>query len=167
MKLYEITSMIRTVLDCMTEDQEATEAYQDTLEGLHMAFEEKADNVACYVKELLAEAEAIKAEEKKLAERRKQKEKQVESLKKYLQNEMHLAGMKKLETTRNVLSVKKNPPSVKIQDERLFIENYRNAHVVKMEVVETIDKVALKECLKAGEVFPGAELVSGESFCIK
>lgn len=83
------------------------EALTDTLESITSLLDEKADNIACWIKQLTAEAEAIKAEEDKLAERRKRKLKRAERLTEYLSECLTNAGRTKIETPRNVISFQK------------------------------------------------------------
>ncbi|MBR7083700.1 MAG: siphovirus Gp157 family protein, partial [Oscillospiraceae bacterium] len=76
MNIYDIN---RAIENCITEDGEVID--EQALTELLMAKEEKIENVACWIKNLTAEAEAIKAEKEKLAERQKQAEAKAESLK--------------------------------------------------------------------------------------
>ena len=59
-------------------------AWFDTLTGIEGEFDEKAESIAIYYKQLLAEAKMLKAEKAAIAKRQSQKEKQAESLKTYL-----------------------------------------------------------------------------------
>lgn len=165
MKLYEIAQELREMLEVAD-----NEDYKDTIEGLHLEFADKVDSVACYIKELQAEAEAIKAEEKALADRRKAKEDKVESLKQYLCNEMSVAGTKKVETARNVLSIRKTAPSVKIDDEKALIEIAKSSECMDWMLSykePTLNKTAIKDFLKDGGVFEGVRLEAGESLVMK
>ena len=77
MKLYEINNAI---LDCI--DMETGEIIDiDKLNKLEFEREAKIEGVACWIKDLKAEAEAIKTEKQALAERQKVAENKVESLK--------------------------------------------------------------------------------------
>ena len=80
MKLYESENAIR---ECI--DMETGEIIDiDRLNELQMEREAKIENVACWIKDLKAEAEAIKAEKMALAERQKVAENKAESLKNWL-----------------------------------------------------------------------------------
>lgn len=59
-------------------------AWFDTLTGIEGEFDEKAESIAVYHKQLLAEAKMLKAEKAAIAKRQSQKEKQAENLKTYL-----------------------------------------------------------------------------------
>ena len=80
MNLYEIDAAITALVDPETgEISDFTK-----LEELSMARDQKLENVACWYKNLMAEAKAIRDEEKVLAERRQSAERKAESLKRYL-----------------------------------------------------------------------------------
>lgn len=160
MKLYEIKNDLREVLDLVS-NEESGELYTDTLESLQLEFEDKAEGVALYIKELNAEAEAIKAEENVLSERRKAKENKAEKLKQYLSNNMMEVGVKKIDTSKVALSFRKST-AVSITNEKDIPEAYT-------EIVKTakIDKKAIGDAIKSGQVVPGAELVENMNLQIK
>lgn len=152
MKLYEINEAI---LNCI--DPETGEADPDKLDELLMMREEKLENLTLWVKELKAEADAIKAEEKALAERRQAKERKAESLKKYLDEA--LAGQK-FETSRCVVSFRKSQ-KVNITDFDKIPDDY-----LRYKTPEP-DKAAIKAAIKDGLTVEGCELVDSVSMTIK
>lgn len=78
--LYEINNEI---LNCV--DLETGEIVDmEKLEALQLAFDEKVEGIACWVKNLLADAKAIKEEKDALAARQKNCENKAASLKEYL-----------------------------------------------------------------------------------
>ena len=80
MKLYEIDEQIAACVD-----EETGEVIDlDRLITLNMERERKLEGVALWVKDLTAEAKAIREEEKALAERRRAAESKVDSLKSWL-----------------------------------------------------------------------------------
>ena len=78
MKIYEIPGALRNLLDRLDADPDTGEVDGDAL-AAYAEYQgqaaEKLEGTACYVRELEAEAEAIKAEEDRLAKRRKALEK--------------------------------------------------------------------------------------------
>ena len=84
MKLYELTGELKSLFDDIESGVIPEEAIADTLAMVEGGFLDKVDNVACAYKNYLAEAEAIKAEAKRLSERAKRKEDCAEKLKDYL-----------------------------------------------------------------------------------
>lgn len=88
MNLFEIENEI---MNCW--DQETGEILDsDRLDQLEMERDTKIENIALYIKNLTADAEALKAEKQSFAERQKAAENKAELLKKYLAT--YLAGQK-------------------------------------------------------------------------
>lgn len=152
MKLYEINEAI---LACV--DPETGEADPEKLDELMLMREEKLENLALWVKDLKAEADAIRAEEKVLAERRQAKERKAESIKKYLEKE--LAGQK-FETSRAVCSFRKSQ-KVEITNLDKIPDDYLRYSA------PTADKAAIKAAIKDGIDIEGAELVDSVTMSIK
>lgn len=74
-------------------DEETGEVLNaDALDELHLARDEKIENICCYIKNLRADADAIKNEAESMAQRYKRLNKKADSLQRYL--EKHLAGEK-------------------------------------------------------------------------
>ena len=111
----------------------------------------------------------MKAEEKRLAERRKSKENQAEWLTDYIKRCMENAQRKKVETPRCVLSIRRNPESVEISDPPRFIEMLQeNGRDDLLKYAEPeIRKSEIKKLMKQGEVFQGAQLVTRNSLLIQ
>lgn len=152
MKLYQINEAI---LACI--NPETGEADVEKLDELMLMREEKLENLALWVKDLKAEADAIKAEEKALAERRQAKERKAESIKKYL--EKVLDGQK-FETSRTVCSFRKSQ-KVEITNLDKIPDDYLRYSA------PTADKTAIKAAIKDGISVEGAELVDSVTMSIK
>lgn len=168
MKLYEIAHEYQNLLDAIENGDIPLEAMADTLESVTSLLEDKADNVACVIKNMTAEVEAIKAEEERLATRRKSKEKRVEYLTKYLSDILLNAGYDKVETARNKISFRKTPPKVVIDDEKAFIEwAAENGKGYLNYGKPTINKTAIKDALAYGATFDGVRMESGTNISIK
>ena len=103
--------------------QELQEAWFDTLDGIEQEFEDKAENVAAYIKSLKAEADDLKEEEAALNRRRKVKENQIDRLKDYLLHSMMTINRTKIDTPKAKLSIRNNAESVQFDDEERFIPN--------------------------------------------
>ena len=167
MKLYEIATDYRTFLEAVENGEIPEEAIADTLESITALLEDKADNIACMIKNMTAEAAAIKAEEQNLAERRKTKEKQIERMKAYLSDTLQLNNIAKLETARNKISFRKSE-SVKVDNEADFIkwaENNNREYLTYKE--PTIDKTTIKQGIKEGWEVYGAHIETKMNMQIK
>lgn len=163
MRLYEIPAIIDDVLENSFHiDEETGEVFdEDDLDSLDMALDEKLEATACYVKSVEAEAEAIKAEEKRLYERRKALEKRAGHLEDYIARAMVRSGKKKLETPRCLLRTRKTE-RVEVLDRDEVPDLF-----MRVKMTREPDKTELKKRLKAGEIIPGCVLVSSESLSIK
>lgn len=161
MNLYEIDARIKSVMDMVDDDGEISTEIVDELMALNQDFIMVADNVAALIKNIEAESDAIKNEEKNLSERRKSKDKKVDGLKKYLASAMIVNGQKKIETPRVKLSTLITP-SVSIIDLSLIPSEYH-----RIKTVDEPDKDLIKRALKSGETVDGAELIFNASVTIK
>ena len=169
MTLYDIDAQIAALEDAaeddMLVDEETGEliSVAQALDALSMEREAKLENVACWVKNLSAEADAIREEEIRLVKRRKAAETKAANLKSWL-----LAAMTRedgttdrIKTARVAVSVKRNPPST-VVDDALLPSSYKVAKITYQADKELIKR----ELLSGGEV-PGAHLEYGRSVMIK
>ena len=151
------------------EGPELFEAFADTLEGIEIEFDEKAEKIACFIKELNYEAANIKAEKQSLDKRQKAKEKKSEQLKRYLMECMDRAGKQKIDRPLATLSIRNNAESLKVENDLEFI---RWAEVAGRDDLirhkdPDIDKAALKKAVKEGLVVSGVTLERSRSLTIK
>ena len=148
--------------------EEMTQAWFDTLDGMEIAIQEKAESVALYIKNLDYEIKAIKSEKSRLDARLKSKEKSCKNMLEYLKNCLEAAKLKKIETPRAAISIRNNPESVEIADEKSFIgwAQDNNDDLLRYKDPE-VNKTAVKQLLKAGEEVPFAKLIRTQSLTIK
>lgn len=162
MKIYEIPGALRELLDRLDADPDTGEVDGEALAAYaeyNAAAAEKLEGTACYVRELKAEADAIKAEEERLAKRRKALENKSERLKNYMMPALEAMGGK----------VKGVMASVRIGKSQAVTVFDIDALPDAFKHVKTTidpDKVALKKALKTGEVIPGAALEDRQSVVI-
>ena len=167
MSLYEITGDYIRLIDAIEAGEIPEEAIADTLEAVNGAWDERADAVLSAVKNYRAECEAIRNEEKALAERRKRKEKVIERLEGYFTDSLYRVGRTNYESARhNVRFTTSSAVVVKDIDALIKYakKNAPDAIVKKVEV--SANKDVLKKLLKAGDV-PGVELEIRSNFQIK
>lgn len=151
-----------------TAKAEMLEAWFDTLSGIKEEFNFKAENLAQYIKCLKAEAEDIDEEMKKLRARRDSRNKRIERLKNYLMENMEVAGITKIDMPKAKITIRKNAPGVKIDNEISFITMLQNKgrdDLLKYSMPE-IKKSEIKKLIKSGEKFDGARLESSRSVII-
>lgn len=168
MKLYELAFAFAELNAAIENGEIPEEAISDTLESIELPFEEKADNIACLIKQLTANAEAIKAEEDRLKARRTAYLKRAERLTEYLKMCLANAGRNKLETARNVISFRKTPPKVVFENEAAFIE-WAQVHAGGLLNYgkPTVDRTAVKVALENGAEIEGVRIESSQNIQIR
>ena len=167
MTLYEIKAELSKILDEGYEafvDPETgefdEEGFNNSIAELEQARDEKIENIALFIKNLEAEKDAIRNEEKALAERRKVKENKIESLKNYLSQDLTAHEQDKFETAKCRLSFRKSEKVV--ADETLLDKKWMTE-----KIEYSPDKKAIKEAIKGGEVVPGAFIEVNQNIQIK
>lgn len=151
--LYEIDEEI---LNCV--DMETGEIIDaEKLEQLQLTRDDKVEGIALWIKNLLSDADAIKSEEEKLAQRRKANENKAKNLKEYLSK--FLNGQK-FKTPKVSISYRKSE-SVEVTDISKLDDDY-------LKFAEpTVDKAKVKKALKAGTVLQGVSLVENQNIQIR
>ena len=160
MKLYEIEERYRAFADKMeAQEGELTEQDFAELDGIEEDFTEKANNYAGLIKELEAESKALSEAAKSFKERADRKANTAEYLRERLKKAMDFIGKDKVETINAVVSFRRSQ-SVEIVNEKEIPETF-------LKVSYAVDKAAIKDKLKNGELIPGAVLKENKSLQIK
>ena len=164
MILYAINRELETALDCVDEETGELLVDGDMLDALLMEREEKIEGIALAIKNMAAEAAAIKAEEDSLSARRLYLERGIKRMKKYLQNSL---GGEKFRTARVAISFR-NSEAVGIKNDAEFIQ-WATSHAEKFLRYKDpeINRTEIKSALKAGESIPGAYMEKRTSMIIK
>lgn len=153
MNLYEIDNEI---LGCV--DAETGEIFdEEKFESLAMERDKKLENIALWIKNLTAEAAALKAEKQAFAERQKAAENKIESLKSYMS--AYLSGAK-FETAKVKVSFRKSE-YLDIAEGAAIPEQF-----LKYKEPD-IDKAELKRAIKAGTEIPGVTIEERKNIQIK
>lgn len=108
MTLYEIKENYLAFLDSIEGNEIPQDVIKDTLDSIEGDLTEKVDNIASYIKNLKAEANSIREEEKALADRRRSKEYKIERLENYLSETLQTLNKNLIETPRNRVSFRKS-----------------------------------------------------------
>lgn len=155
MTIYEIEAEI---MDCI--DEETGEIIDiDRLNALEMERDKKISNVACWIKDLKAEAEAIKAEKQALDKRQKAAENKAESLKTWLQS---ILQGEKFKDAKVSISYRKSEKVVFAED---FAYVTLPDHMKKVTVEPR--KTEIKEFLKAGGEIDGVRIEESSNMQIR
>lgn len=148
LNLYEITNAFPVLM----ENEEISEENKKQIEEeLTLLLQQKSQNIIGYIRNMELTAEAMKNEEKRISERRKQIENHIVRFKEYVKDCMENNGILKIETGLGTLSTAKSPISIEIINESAIPDEY------KTEVVTTkVDKKKIADNFKVtGELIEG------------
>lgn len=156
--LYSIQGKYQQLLNLA--EQLDPELLKDTLESIDDELETKAENVAFVIKELEGQSLVLETETNRLAERKNTINNNVKRLKQSLFDAMITAKKQKIKTNLFTLDIRKNPPSVIVEDESKLL-NYL------IEQPKKLDKTKLGDDLKKGIEVPGAKIIQTERLQIR
>lgn len=158
--LYELTEEARELQDMI--EEYPPETFSDTMEGLQLMIEDKADSYAAVNQNITNEIAALKAEEERLRVRRSALERNQMRLCKAIKEAMNALGKNKIKTEKFTFSVSKNGglQPIKVDGEKLP-DKYK-------KVIMEPDIERIREAVKNGEIIPGVEVLPrGEHLTIK
>lgn len=165
--LFQIAAEYRHITDVLMDSGADEQTLTDTLEGEAWPLELKAQNYGFVIRNLDATAAAIKEAETQMADRRKAIEKRSAALLERLKTGLEIAGVQKLDTPHFALTIKKNPPSVDVWDEKQIPASYMRTPEPPPPPEPTPDKAAIKQAIKDGIEIPGAKMAQGTRLEIK
>lgn len=143
-------------------------AWFDTLEGIEGEFDEKAESIAVYIKQLKAEANILKFEKSAIAKRQSQKEREVEKLAAYLLNAMKAIDRSKVDMPHAVVSIRNNAPSLIVDNEAEFVSWAQENNDSLLEyIMPKVKKNDVKKLCKNGEAIPFVHMESKQSLSVK
>lgn len=162
--LYEINRAIEDILNggIDTETGEIT-VDGDALDALIMERDAKIENIACYIKNLTADAKMIKDEENALAERRKAAEKKAERLREYL---TAVLDGQKFQSAKCAVSFRRTQKVEIDEGFTAWAAASGNDDLLRYHAPE-VNKVAVKALLAEGAEIPCARLTETKSMVIK
>lgn len=157
MNLYEIKQSIQEAIDKCIDMETGEIINPELLDNLNEQLNIKRENIALYIKNLVADSKAIDEEIKNLTARKRSMNNKVDWLKSYLAND--LQG-NKFETPKVVVSFRKSKaidiqPNAEIPDEFLIMQEPKP------------DKAGLKKAIQSGEVIAGVSIVEKQNISIK
>ena len=156
MALWEISAAIERAIDgCYTVDAETGEVIfsPDDLERLAEMREDKLEGCGLWIKNLDAQAKAIREEERALASRRQIIERKAERMRDYVLSDM-LSDGTIVNTPRIAMKPAKKPGSVEVMDITRLPDAFKKMTVEPM-------KAEIKKAIKDGADVPGARIAEG------
>lgn len=149
--IYEITQDYLTILEMAQDPDLDPQTIADTFEAIDGELEIKAEGYAKVMKNLEGDVAALKAEETRLANRRKAIENNIDRMKKTIESVMQITGKTKFKTDLFSFNIQNNPPSVVM--DTTDINNIPEKYLKPQ--MPLIDKAGIKEALKNGEDLNG------------
>lgn len=158
--LYELTGEYLQLCDMLSDEEENNQVILDTLEAIDGELEDKADNYAKLVKNLEADAKAIKTEIERLTQRKQSLENRADMVKRTLENSMRATGKTKFKTLLFSFNISKNGGKAPLLLTGEVPEEYRKPGEP--------DNQRIREALETGEKLNFAAIGErGESLRIK
>lgn len=157
MNLYEIKQSIQEAIDKCIDMETGEIINPELLDNLNEQLNIKRENIALYIKNLVADSKAIDEEIKNLTARKRSINNKVDWLKSYLAND--LQG-NKFETPKVVVSFRKSK-AIDIASNANIPDDYLIPQEPK------VDKIGLKKAIQSGEVISGVSIVEKSNISIK
>lgn len=179
MQLYKIAHEYEQALTAMQDDESLTpEVIEDSLTVIKDDFDTKAINISYAIKNLEAEANAIREAERNMAARRHAIEKHYKNIKNYLFTNMEQCEISEIKCPHFSIKIKKCPPSVpkeipgydadilmQICEKALLTSHIPMAAYVRLSIEP--DKTRMKEALQNGKTIQDVKLVQKNRLEIK
>jgi hypothetical protein len=148
--IFKLTAEYRQLLEMMEDPEIDEQAVADTMEGIEMEIEQKADNYAGLIRSLEGSREIVHKEAERLQALDKRYENFIKRLKENLMFCMRATGKEKFKTALNSFGIRKaggkQPLDIDIEDPEKIPEEYRK-EVVKYSA----DNDKIREALDKGE----------------
>lgn len=157
--LYEINAELEQLwAKCFDEETgEIDETLYDEFNNLQLARDEKIENIACWIKNLRADADAFKKEKEAFYAREKAAKNKAESLTNYLTS---VLNGEKFSTTKVNISFRKS--------EAVECNDISDVPSVFLKYTEpSLDKTAIKKAIKDGQIITGCTLLTKQNIQIK
>jgi hypothetical protein len=159
MRLYEISQALIDLATAYEQGDIPDEAYKDTLQGIEMEFEDKAEQIAKIIRNFEADNMGLQSEIDRLQAMAASNSNQIKHLKNYLFEQMKAVQKDKFATALFKFSICKNGGEPPMQIIGAVPDEYK-------KLVE--DNVKIREALKSGKTLDFAILGErGEHLRIK
>lgn len=155
--LYQLTGEFQQLaaMDADNDDDFAA-ALAETLDAQSSQLEDKIEATIIVAKQLDADAEACKAEAKRLSERARAFERNAQACRDRVLWAMESTGREKIKRQLFTITRARPRPVLAVDDEALIPQKY-----IVEKISRSPDKKALLDALKSGDELPGVHL--GES----
>ena len=166
--LYEVTGNILALQELLESPLDDEDLLKYTLEAVQGEYELKLESYCKVIKNLEADMEALKNEAKRLTDKRKTLENNIDKLKKAMFESMKATNTPKVKGQLFTVAIQKNGGVIPINYDKNDKNITANLPDQLVNIVETPNLDAIRELLEAGKVVDGFTLGErGESLRIK
>lgn len=155
--LYSMTHEFQILTEMLEDETAPQDEIGEALIALQSDIATKAENGMAYMAKLEEVIAGAKAEKKRIdafIKAMESRKKRIEGAYIYA---LKTLGTDAILTNKGEMKVRKNPPSVVIDDVAKIPTEFQ-----KQKIDVTIDKVALKKAIQSGETIEGAHIEQGE-----
>jgi Holliday junction resolvase RusA-like endonuclease len=156
--LYDISQRYMAIEALLDDESVPQEDINAALAEIKDELQVKGENIIAYLQKMQDVEEQAKRRKKDIDNYLKAIVIRRKRLEKAVIYSMDNMQVKSILTNKGEMKVKKNPPSVVIDDLTQIPTQYQ-----RQKIQVDIDKVAIKAAIKAGEEVPGAHLEQGTS----
>ena len=156
--LYELTTQANALYELLQAEEIDEQTFNDTLEALGAS--DKVESYCKIIKQLQSDVEMFKTEIDRLTARKKTTENGIDRMKAALLAFLQYSGQNKVKAGSFSVSTA-TTQAVQITDEKAI------PCIYLVEQPPKIDKIGIKNALKAGEEISGAELINNTGVRIK
>ena len=162
-KLYELTADVMLLQEMLENELDDEQMLLDTLEGVQYEYEYKLEQYAKVIRNLEADANALKMEADRLSNKRRVIENNIDRLKNHMFESMKVTGINKVKGSVLNVSIQKNGGKLPVIVDCDVMDLPES--VVK--VTKSPDLEAIRKVLDAGECSYARYGERGESLRIK
>ena len=155
--LYQLADEYRQLLEIAADPEADSASFEAALNALEGDIQTKAIAVAQAARNLEAFHAQVMDAIKTMALRADRAKQGAERIRDYLKAQMEATGITKIESPYLALTIRKNPPSLKMADDAITPPTYVRHIPERFEP----DKAAITKALKAGEAIDGFWLEQG------
>jgi len=157
MTIHNIGKEFYSLIEKYENGEISQEQFAESLMKVEENKIEKCGNAICYLNMLKHNIENMKAEEKRINTMRKSLESRTKNIEETFTYVLSRMGDKEIITRYGIMKIRKNPPSVVIDDETKIPAKYTS-----QKITITPDKTKIKKAIQNGENVEGARLEQGE-----
>jgi hypothetical protein len=160
--IYQIEQNYLQIVNQLIDNEgEITDELSEALQITQDQLQNKAVNYSFVIKQIDSDIEQIEAEVKRLNQLKKVQQNVIDRLKSTLTQAMQIFEVDEIKTPLIKINFRKSE-SVEVDDVNALPNDFKT-----IKVVETADKVKIKEVLKSGLLIEGCRILTNQNIQIK